>query len=96
MIDDLQAAAAKSDQLEVRYEFAEERMNRKQRRQSEALIKDANKKYGNVRGPNGERPSLILRVRKTGLLSAQIEAILEFPEALKSNVSGSDQAVFVG
>lgn len=96
MNDAVSVAAPTDDLLDVRYEFPEERMNRKQRRQSQALINDANKKYRHVRGPEGERPSLIIRIRKTGIVSAQLEAVLEFPEALKGEVSGSDKAVFVG
>jgi hypothetical protein len=96
MNDAVTAAAPTDDHLQVRYEFPEERMNRKQRRQSESLIKDADKKHRHVRGPAGERPSLIIRIRKTGVVSAQLEAVLEFPEALKNDVSGSDKAVFVG
>jgi hypothetical protein len=96
MNDAVTAAAPIDEHLEVRFEFPEERMNRKQRRQSESLINDANKKYRHKRGPAGERPSLIIRVRKTGIVSAQLEAVLAFPEALKKDISGSDKAVFVG
>lgn len=95
MNDAVNAAVQNDDQIPVRYEFDQEKMNRKQRRQSDALISDAQKKYRHVRGPNGERPSLILRISKK-MFSAQIEAILEFPEAVKNQVSGADKAVFVG
>lgn len=82
------------DQIPVRFEVDVEKLNRKDRRTVEANIKDYRRRYRNVKSENGERPTLVFR-RGGGLLRNKIEVVLEFSEALKSHVAGSENAVKV-
>lgn len=93
MTDETNAVVADGDQIQVRYELEVEKLNRKDRRTVDSHIREYSKRYRNVRGPNGERPTLILRPRRS--LLGKIEAVLEFPESMKSQVEGSDKAVKV-
>lgn len=93
MTDEINAVENDDDQIQIRYELDVEKLNRKDRRSVDASIRDYRRRYRNVRGPNGERPVLILRPRRS--LLGKIEAILEFPESMKDQVEGSDQAVKV-
>ncbi|MNU45047.1 hypothetical protein D3C71_338800 [compost metagenome] len=93
MTDDTSAVANDGDQIQIRYELDVDKLNRKDRRTVDSHIREYSRRYRNVRGPDGERPTLILRPRRS--LLGKIEAVLEFPESMKSQVEGSDKAVKV-
>lgn len=81
------------DQVAVRYEFDVEKLNRQGRRRLDSSLEDYRRRYRNVRGPNGERPTLVLR--QPGTFTSNVVVIVEFPEAMKDVIQGSDQAVRV-
>jgi hypothetical protein len=92
---DAPAAAGESDNdhINIRYELDVEKLNRKDRRTVDSHIREYSRRFRNVKGPNGERPTLILRPRRS--LLGKIEAVLEFPESMKDQVQGSEKAVKV-
>jgi hypothetical protein len=86
------------DRLPFRYlvggqETDWQKQNRKERKSIEAQLRQFDKRYRNVRGPNGERPTLVID-RKLGL-TRQAKVYLEFPEAMKDQIADSDKAVKV-
>ena len=87
-------ASVDDDQIPIRFEVDVDKLNRKDRRSVEANIKDYRRRFRNVKGDSGERPTLVFR-RGGGLLRNKIEVVLEFGEALKDQVAGSDKAVKV-
>ncbi len=93
MTDETSAVESNGDQIQIRYELDVEKLNRKDRRSVDAHIREYSRRFRNVVGPDGERPTLILRPRRS--LLGKIEAVLEFPESMKSQVEGSDKAVKV-
>lgn len=97
--------AADDTTLPFRYfvggkEIDHDKMNRSQRRQFETQrrlhvgqLKKYNDRFGSLRGPDGERPALVIDLAPGFSRSAKV--YLEFPEALKDLVEDSDKAVKV-
>lgn len=81
------------DQVAVRYEFDVEKLNRKGRRRLDSSLEDYRRRYRSVRGPNGERPTLVLR--QPGTFSSNVVVIVEFPESMKGSIQDSEHAVRV-
>lgn len=81
-------------------EIDHDKLNRSQRRQFETQrrlhvgqLKQYNARFGDLRGPDGERPSLVIDLASG--FSRKAKVYLEFPEALKDQVDDSDKAVKV-
>lgn len=68
-----------------------EKLPRLPRRLVEGQAEKYRKKYADVVGPNGERPTIV--IRKPDLVGIKVEIVLEFPEAMKDSVPGSEKAV---
>jgi len=70
-----------------------EAQNRMTRRILEGQAEKFRKKYADTVGPNGERPTII--VRKPDLVGVKLEIVLEFPEDMKDSIKGAENAVRV-
>jgi len=70
-----------------------EAQNRMTRRILEGQADKFRKKYADTVGPNGERPTII--VRKPDLVGVKLEIVLEFPEGMKDSIKGAENAVRV-
>jgi hypothetical protein len=87
---------AGSNEIPVRFEVRGkvidvEKLNRVARRLIEAQADKFRRKYADTLGPNGERPTIV--IRKPDLVGIKVEIVLEFPESMKDSVKGSDKAV---
>lgn len=81
-------------------EIDHDKLNRSQRRQFETQrrlhvgqLKQYNARFGSLRGPDGERPALVIDLSPGFARKAKV--YLEFPEALIDQIEGSDKAVKV-
>lgn len=84
--------------IEVRFEVKGKvidiaAQNRLTRRLLEGQAEKFRKKYADKVGPNGERPTIILR--KPDLVGLKLDVVLEFPESMKDSIQGSEKAVRV-
>jgi len=89
---------AVSEQIPVRFEVRGKvvevsTLNRLARRILEGQAEKYRRKYADTVGPDGERPTIV--VRKPDLTGLKVEVVLEFPEALKASIKGADKAVRV-
>jgi len=89
---------AVSEQIPVRFEVRGKvvdvsTLNRPARRILEGQAEKYRRKYADTVGPDGERPTIV--VRKPDLTGLKVEVVLEFPEALKASIKGADKAVRV-
>lgn len=67
-----------------------DKVNRMSRR---LLVGQANryrKKYSNIIGPNGERPSIIIKIQNLG--SPKAEVSLQYPESMSKLIPNHDKA----
>jgi len=85
-----------NNEIPVRFEVAKkeidiEKLPRLARRLLEAQAKKYRQKYADVVGPNGERPTIV--IRKPDLGGIKVEVVLEFPESMKDSIAGSEKAV---
>lgn len=81
-------------------EIDHDKLNRSQRRQFETQrrlhvgqLKQYNARFGDLRGPEGERPALVIDLAPGFARKAKV--YLEFPEALKDQIEDNDKAVKV-
>ena len=105
MNEEVTTVAADDNSLPFRYlvggkEIDNDKLNRSQRRQFDTQrrlhvgqLKQYNERFGALRGPDGERPALVIDLAPG--FSRKAKVYLEFPEALKDQVDGSDKAVKV-
>ena len=70
-----------------------EKVNRMARRMLEKQAEKFRKKYRDVKGPNGEVPTIVIRAPR--LLDANMEVVLEYPESMKDSIKGHEKAVRV-
>lgn len=92
------AAEPAADEIKVRIEVRGkvldvEAMNRVARRMVESQAAKYRKQYADAVGPNGERPTIVLR--KNDLVGLKVEVVLEYPESMQSQIKGSEKAVRV-
>lgn len=88
----------KQAEIEVRIEvngenFDLEKANRIGRRMLTRQIEKFRKKFKDVVGPGGERPTIIMRTKN--ILSGNFEVVIEYPESMKNEVVGHENAVRV-
>lgn len=70
-----------------------EAQNRMTRRILEGQAEKFWKKFSDVVGKSGERPTIV--IRKADLVGIKLEVVLEFPESLKDSITGGENAVRV-
>jgi len=90
-----QAEAAQAAEIPVRFEAMGKaldlaQVNRAARRLLEAQATKFRKKYADVVGPNGERPTIVIRSAR--MLDRNIQVVLEYPESMKDSVKGHEKA----
>lgn len=90
-----ETAAVAPDEIPVRFEAMGKtldlaQVNRAARRLLEAQASKFRKKYADVVGPNGERPTVVIRSAR--MLDRNIQVVLEYPESMKDSVKGHEKA----
>jgi len=74
-------------------EISLDSVNRLARRLLEAQARKYASKYSGLKGPGGERPTVVIRSPR--LLDRNLQVVLEYPEGMKDFVAGHDMAVRV-
>lgn len=78
--------------FEVRGKIVDvEKLPRLPRRLIEGQAEKYRRKYAEVVGPHGERPTIV--IRKPDLVGIKVEIVLEFPETMRDSIPGSEKAV---
>ena len=70
-----------------------EQANRVARRFLDSQANKFRKKYAATQGPDGERPTIV--IRKPDLVGIKAEVVLEYPEAMAGAVKGHGKATRV-
>jgi len=88
----VEAAAGPAVRFEVSGKVLDlSKVNRMARRLLEGQAKKFQKKYADVKGPNGETPTIVIRSPR--LMDPKVEIVLEYPESMKDAIQGHEKAV---
>lgn len=87
-----------NDRPKVRFEIGGKaidlnEVNRLARRLLEVQATKYAKKYAHLTGPEGEKPTVIIRTPR--IMDRNIHVVLEYPEAMKNAVKGHSKATKV-
>lgn len=90
---------AVEQEIEVKFEIGGEpkeidKMNRVARRLIEGQVKKIRKRFKDVIGPNGERPTILIRAPKL-FSTKELEFSIDYPESMKDLVKDHDKATRV-